>query len=95
MDQVWDMYFTINDEFDLAYEIAGICYDLGFYREALAYFDHSTNEFGEKADVFDNQALCHYQLREDSQFTKVKEATRKLFPNYVGIEHLDKLDLSE
>ncbi len=95
MDQVWEMYFTINNEFDLAYEIAGISYDLGYYRKALVYFQHSTNEFGEKADVFYNQALCHYQLREDFQFVKVKEAARKLFPDYAGMAHLDKLDLEQ
>ena len=70
MHQTWNMYFTLNESFDLAYEIGGILYDLGFFREALEYFQYSINLFGHTADVYYNQALCYYQLREDSLFLK-------------------------
>lgn len=94
MEQVWDMYFTIKEPYDLAYEIGGVFYDLGFYRKALVYFGHSTNLFGKNGDVFYNQALCHFQLREDDKFIEIKQATRQLFPNHAGNAHLDKLDLT-
>jgi len=68
------MYFSIGEPFDLAYEIGGILYDLGYYRKALLYFAHSNIEFGDTADAIYNQALCHYQLKEDGEFERVKEA---------------------
>jgi len=94
MAQVWDMYFTIKEPYDLAYEIGGVFYDLGFYQKALLYFGHSTELFGKNGDVYYNRALCHFQLREDLKFTKVKKATRQLFPAHAGNAHLDKLDLN-
>ena len=94
MAQVWDMYFSIKEPYDLAYEIGGIFYDLGFYRKALLYFGHSTDLFGKNADVYYNRALCHFQLREDNKFIEIRKATRRLFPSHAGNAHLDKLDLN-
>ena len=94
MHEVWDMYFSINESFDLAYELGGISYDLGFYQDALAYFQDSVDLFGPKADVFFNQALCHYQLKEDDLFLEVKAKGEKIFPGFEGFKQLDDLDLS-
>ncbi len=95
MQEVWDMYFSINESFDLAYELGGICYDLGFYQKALQYFDHSVNLFGQKPDVYYNQALCYYQLKEDDIFITMKTKGKQLFPEYLQLHHLDRLDLSD
>ncbi len=68
--QIWNIYFTLNESFDFAYEIGGILYYQGFSREALEYFPYSINLFGHTADVYYNRALCYYQLRGDSLFLK-------------------------
>jgi len=94
MHKVWEMYFTIFESFDMAYELGGIFYDLGYYPEALVYFKHSERLFGQKADIYYNAALCHYQLREDALFTIALEEGRRLFPDFEGFQHLDKLDLA-
>ena len=93
MHQTWKMYFTLIESFDLAYEIGGIFYDLGFYQEALEYFQFSVNQFGQQADVFYNQALCYYQLREDELFLKTLVKAKALFPTYERFGYLDTLDL--
>ena len=93
MHQTWNMYFTINGAFDLAYEMGGLFYDLGYYQEALDYFGYSVNEYGQKADVFYNQALCHYQLRQDAEFLEVFKQIKVFFPDYAGLAHLERLDL--
>lgn len=93
LHRTWKGYFSLQGSFDLAYEMGGIFYDLGYYKEALQYFHSSVNSFGEKADIFYNKALCHYQLREDTLFTSTLLAGKAAFPDYERFAHLDKLDL--
>lgn len=94
-DAVWDMYFYINEPYDLAYEIGGLLYDLGYYVKALTYFQYSVDLFGLKADIYYNQALCYYQLREDEKFFKTLSQLKKEFPDYELIAHLEKLDVTQ
>ena len=94
LDFVWEMYFNIDEPFDLAYEIGGMLYDLGFYNKALNYFHYSVDTFGKKADIYYNQALCHYQLKEDKLFYKVLAEAKVAFPKFELIKELDKLDMS-
>lgn len=93
LHSTWNNYFYLNETKDLAFEIGGIFYALGFYQEAIEYFDHSTNRFGDKADVFYNIAICHYQLRQDKQFTTTVQAIKEKFPNFERINELHSLDL--
>jgi hypothetical protein len=92
--RVWQMYFSINESYDLAYEFGGLLYELGFYTDALGYYAHSNQAFGITADVLYNQALCHYQLKEDAKFIKVKEAGKFQFPENLRFAELDALDMT-
>lgn len=94
LHEVWKMYFNISESYDLAYELGGIFYDLGFYTEALAYFQSSIELFGPKADIYYNKILCHYQLRQDDLFIKTLNTAKLVFPNNEMFEKLDKLDMT-
>ncbi len=93
MHQTWNMYYTINESEDLAFEIGGILYALGYYQEALDYFQFSINQFGHTPDVFYNRALCYYQLRQDDLFLATVKSAKSTFPSYNKFGALDKLDL--
>lgn len=93
MHATWDMYFTLNESKDLAFEIGGLLYQLGLFSPALAYFQYSIDAYGHTADGYYNRALCYYQLRQDKQFREVVKEANALFPNYKQLAHLDKLDL--
>lgn len=93
LHRVWQFYFNIEEAFDLAYEIGGILYDLAFYTEALDYFQSSTASHGPNADVYYNQALCYYQLREDDKFFKTLNEGKKMFPSFELFKQLDKLEM--
>ena len=95
LDAIWEMYFYINEPYDLAYEIGGLLYDLGYYAKALTYFQYSVDLFGLKADIYYNQALCYYQLRQDEEFFKTLNKVKKEFPDYELIAHLEKLDVTQ
>lgn len=94
LHQVWEMYFTLGEPFDLGNELAGVFYDLAFYREALFYFGQSMELNGAKPDIYYNQALCFYQLRQDKMFQETIRKARSEFPDFEGFSQLDKLDLS-
>lgn len=93
MRQTWNMHFHLNEKEDLAFEIGGMLYALGFHKEALTYFDHSLAQYGETTDEFYNRALCYYQLREDKLFLKTVKAAKISFPNFKQFDQLDALDL--
>ena len=91
---IWELYFNINEPLDLAYELGGLFYDLGFYPEALTHFQYSVDSFGTKADIFYNQALCYYQLKEDALFYEVLKTGKVTFPEYLRFSELEQLDIS-
>ena len=93
MEKVWTNYFHINEPQDLANEIAGIFYQLGFYDKALEFYQNSISYFGYKADSYYNKCLCYYQLREDLNFANTLKEGQKAFPTYARFVHLTKLDL--
>lgn len=93
MDEVWKVYFNINEEVDLAYELGGMLYDLGYYTKALNYFQYSVDTYGAKADIYYNQALCYYQLRQDALFYSTLAEAKKAFPDYEMYQNLEGLDM--
>jgi tetratricopeptide (TPR) repeat protein len=94
LHRVWNYYFNINEKKDLALSIGGIFFDLGFYNEALIYFQYSTDEYGIEIDTYYNKILCFYQLRQDKLFLKALEEAKQLFPGSDIFKKLHQLDLS-
>ena len=92
--EVWNMYFNINENYDLAYELGGMYYDLADYPKALDRFQDSSSTFGQRADIYYNQALCYYQLRQDELFLSTLKEGKEMFPTNKMFANLDKLDMS-
>lgn len=95
MEQVWTLYFSIGEAYDLAFEIGSLHYDLGFYQKALMYFEYSEELHGEKSDTYYNQVLCYYQLRQDKAFYKVLALAKNKFPNAPSLKKLEELEMGE
>ena len=94
LNQVGFFYFHIGEPMDVAYAIAGINYDLGYYEEALNSFQISVVNYGSKEDTYYNIALCYYQLRMDVQFVDILHTIKIEYPNSMRVQELEKLDLS-
>lgn len=94
MHQVWKMYFTIKEPYDLPFELGGFFFDLSFYEEAQFYFGQSIKLFGPKPDTYYNMILCHYQLREDEKLASLIGKAKQAFPAYNRYNELDQLDLT-
>ncbi len=91
--KVWDSYYAVKEDYDLSYELGGLMYDLGFYKEAMEYFDCSLEIFGNKIDVDYNQILCHFQLRQDALFYQKLKAAKLRFPQSDMFANLELLDM--
>ena len=92
INQVWNKYYSITEDYDLSYELGGLMYDIGYYDEALGYYRNSSESFGDKIDVDFNQILCYYQMREDELFYKALKAAKLRFPEtdvFIKLENLD------
>lgn len=62
--QVWDNYYHIGEERDIAFYMAMLLYGMQYYREALEYFGRSLQLWGDEPSTFYNTAVCHYNLGE-------------------------------
>lgn len=62
VDKVWDTYFPLGEELDLAYHLACLLQDLGDHPGALLYFGHSLVLYGWDAGTAIRMADCHRQL---------------------------------
>ncbi|WP_235296594.1 SAM-dependent methyltransferase [Portibacter marinus] len=93
LNAIWNMYFHINESFDLAFELGGIFYDVGHYSNALELFQYSIVHYGDKVDSYHNQALCFYQLREDDAFLKTVNHGITLFPENIALSKLLDLEI--
>ena len=94
LDVVWEYYFDINESTNLAQELAGLLFDLGYYQKALVYYQHSTDKNGHETDTYYNTILCHYQLRQDALFTTALDKAETIFPDSKLFEKLHDLDLN-
>lgn len=61
---VWDAYFPIGEEQDLAFRAGTLLYEIGFYSEALDFFRRSADLHGVAPGTAYNTALCYYGLRQ-------------------------------
>ncbi|CAA6800652.1 MAG: Unknown protein [uncultured Aureispira sp.] len=93
LHQVWNLSFDLNESHDLPYELGGFFYDLGFYQEALNYFQEAINVSGPKDDIYYNQILSYYQLRQDALFHSTLKEAKAAFPESTLFERLSNLDM--
>lgn len=62
--QVWDAYYPIGEDNDVALNLATLLFAMEYYRDALGYIQHSLRLRGPDAGVLHNAGMCHYYLRE-------------------------------
>ncbi len=60
--RVWDNYYMMDMEKDIAFEIGRFYYGIRDYANALHYYSISIETVGDHHVTFHNQGLCHYSL---------------------------------
>ena len=64
IQKVWEVYYPLAEDQDLASHLGVILYEMGYYAEALDYFIRSVELYGPDATVSYNMGLCHYGLKQ-------------------------------
>ena len=62
MNKVWEHYFPIGEEGDLAYYIGSLFSYIGYDSEALRFFEYSYELYGESAEIYYELALSSCNL---------------------------------
>lgn len=62
VEQVWDNYYPIGDQNDVAFRLGLLLYSIDAYPEALEYFQHSLRLHGPEPGTLYNLAVCHHTL---------------------------------
>lgn len=74
INKVWEHYFPIGEDGDLAYYIGSMLSYIGNNNDALRFFEYSYQFYGASAEIYYEIALCYYNL---SQIEKAIEYTEK------------------
>ena len=80
MNKVWDHYFPIGEEGDLAYYIGLLFSYIGYDSDAVRYFEYSYELYGASAEIYYQIALCSYNLGEIEKSLEYAEKSLALDP---------------
>lgn len=67
VEKVWELYFPLGEDVDLANGIACLFYAMDDYPRALAYFARSIEIYGRDTGTLYNMAACHHLLGDGEQ----------------------------
>jgi tetratricopeptide (TPR) repeat protein len=82
IQHVWDNYYHIGEERDIAFYMAMLLYGMKYYLEALMYFDHSLRLYDPDPSTLYNMAVCHYSLRQLEPAIECVNQTLELDPAF-------------
>ena len=66
IDQVWETYFPLGEDLDLASRIAALLYAMNEYPRALEYFERAIEIYGPDTGTLYNIACCYQLTGEDA-----------------------------
>ncbi|MEW9702538.1 SAM-dependent methyltransferase [Paenibacillus sp. SI8] len=65
IQRVWEMYYPIGEDQDLAFDMGTMLYQMDLYEEAIVFFMRSLEGFGQAAPTYYNLAICYYMLANE------------------------------
>jgi tetratricopeptide (TPR) repeat protein len=89
--KVWEHYFPIGEEGDLAYCLGSILAYFGYDNDALMLFKSSIEFYGEDAAIYYEIALCYYNLQEFEEAMEYIEKSLALDPDFEEGKNLKSL----
>ena len=60
IQQVWETYYPIGEERDLAFNMGMLLYGMEYYADALYYFQQSLMLYGPDVSTIYNMGMCYY-----------------------------------
>jgi tetratricopeptide (TPR) repeat protein len=91
MNKVWDHYFPIGEEGDLAYYIGLLFSYIGYDTDALRFFEYSLELYGASAEIYYKIAVCFYNLSQIEKALEFAEKSLELDPIFESCRTLKAL----
>jgi tetratricopeptide (TPR) repeat protein len=80
--KIWEMYYPLEADRDLAFHLGMLLQALAYYANALVYYTHSLQLYRPDSSTFYNISMCHYNLGQlDDARANVNKAL-ELDPNF-------------
>ena len=80
--RVWENYYLLDKEKDVAFEIGRFYYGIRAYADALKYYRSSSETVGEHHVTAHNMGLCYYSLGRPDDACRHFESSIRLNGNY-------------
>jgi len=82
IQKVWEVYYPLAEDQDLASHLGVLLYEMGYHTEALDLFTRSVELYGPDATIACNMAQCFYCLREMKSALKCVDEALALDPDF-------------
>ncbi len=89
--KVWEHYFPIGEEGDLAYCLGSLLGYFGYDNDAIKLFKSSLEFYGEDVAIYYEIALCYYNLQEFEKALEYIEKSLILDPTFEESKNLKNL----
>jgi tetratricopeptide (TPR) repeat protein len=80
--RLWQNYYELDVEKDIAFEIGRVYYGVKDYANALTYYKLSTTLVGEHHVTYHNQGLCYYSLGQLEQALELFKKAHSMNKDY-------------
>ncbi|HEX3528571.1 MAG TPA: tetratricopeptide repeat protein [Thermoanaerobaculia bacterium] len=88
IDRVWELYFPLGEELDLANAIARLLYEMDDYRRALDFFQRSLDGYGAATGTLANMASCHHMLGDNAAARTLLQSALEHDPGDAQVQEL-------
>jgi tetratricopeptide (TPR) repeat protein len=79
---VWDTYYHIGEEQDLAFALGVMLYRMEYHSEALDFFLRSLELYGPDQSTFYNLAMCYSALRRIEEAVSCLDQALEVYPSF-------------
>ena len=91
INKVWEHYFPIGEDGDLAYYIGSMLSYIGHDSDALRFFEYSYEFYGASAEIYYKIAFCCYNLSQIERALEYIEKSLALDPTLKESRSLKKM----
>jgi hypothetical protein len=88
VQRVWDTYYPLGEDQDIAFALGQLLFALAFYPEARFYFEMSLKIYGENVATLYNVAVCHANVGETAQAAAILTPLRAQHPDDEALQAL-------
>jgi len=80
--RVWENYYLLDREKDVAFEVGRFYYGIKYYADALKFYTTSSDTIGKHHVTYHNMGLCYYSMGKPESSIQYFEKSIEMNPKY-------------